>query len=89
MKYCYDKGIRTYIAPKLTDIIVRGADDITLFDTPLLLVRGEGLSLAQRFLKRAMDLVICGIAMIPGVVLMAVVALAIKLEDHGPVSFAP
>ena len=87
LKYCYRYRIRTYVAPKLTDIMLRGAKNITLFDTPLLLVKGTGLTPAQRVAKRTLDLVLCAIAMVPAAPLMAVVALAIKLEDGGPVFF--
>ena len=87
LKYCYQRGIRTYLVPKITDIIARGADDICLFDTPLLLIKGRGLNPAQRFAKRTLDIILCLIAMIPGIPLMLVVALAIKLEDGGPVFY--
>ena len=73
--------------PQLTDIMIRGAKNISLFDTPLLLVKGTGLTPAQRVGKRMMDIVLCAIAMIPAAPIMAVVALAIKLEDGGPVFF--
>ena len=87
LKFCYGNKVRTYIVPKITDIIDRGAEEITLFDTPLLLVKGYGPTLIQLALKRAMDIILCLIAMIPGAPIMAVVALAIKLEDHGPVFY--
>jgi exopolysaccharide biosynthesis polyprenyl glycosylphosphotransferase len=87
LKYCYHRGIRTYVVPKISDIIVRGAEDITLFDTPLLLVRGCGLTLFQRFFKRTFDLILCLVAMIPAAPIMLLVALAIKIEDHGPVFY--
>ena len=87
LKFCYRYRVRTYVAPKLTDIMIRGAKNISLFDTPLLLVKGTGLTPAQRVGKRMMDIVLCAIAMIPAAPIMAVVALAIKLEDGGPVFF--
>ena len=87
LKCCYRYRVRTYVAPKLTDIMIRGAKNISLFDTPLLLVKGTGLTPAQRVGKRMMDIVLCAIAMIPAAPIMAVVALAIKLEDGGPVFF--
>lgn len=87
LKFCYDNGIRAYVTPKLSDIILSGADDVTLFDTPLRLVTGKGLTITQRAIKRAMDLIICIIAMIPATPIMLVVALCIKLEDRGPVFF--
>lgn len=87
LKFCYGRRIRTYVTPKLSDIIVRGGTEICLFDTPLLLVRGAGLTFVQRFMKRTMDIIICLVAMIVALPVMLVVALAIKLDDHGPVFY--
>ncbi len=87
LKFCYRFRVRTYVAPKLTDIMVRGAKNISLFDTPLLLVKGTGLTPAQRVGKRLMDILLCSVAMIVAAPVMAVVAVAIKLEDGGPVFF--
>ena len=87
LKFCYRNKIRTYLAPKVTDIVVRGAESINLFDTPLLLVKGTGLTSAQRLIKRIMDLVICILVLIVASPLMLVLALAIKLEDGGSVFY--
>ena len=87
LKFCYTNEIRLYTTPKLSDIVFSGAEKITTFDTPLLLVKGTGLSLEQRFVKRAMDIVLCSIAMVAAAPIMLIVAIAIKLEDHGPVFF--
>lgn len=87
LKFCYEHQIRTYVTPKISDIIVRGARDISLFDTPLLLVRSKGLTVTQRTLKRGLDVLLSVIAMIPAAPLMLLVALAIKLEDGGPVFY--
>ena len=87
LKFCYEHQIRTYVTPKLSDIIVRGAENITLFDTPLLLVKGNGLTPMQRFFKRVLDLAICIPAAIVASPIMLITAIAIKLEDGGPVFF--
>jgi len=87
LKFCYGNKVRTYIVPKITDIIDRGAEEISLFDTPLLLVRGYGPTLMQLTVKRVIDIILCLIAMIPGAPIMLAVAIAIKLEDHGPVFY--
>jgi len=87
LKHCYMNGVRTYVVPKISDIITRGADEINLFDTPLLLVKGRGISPAQKAIKRVIDIIICLIALIPGLPIMAVVAVCIKREDHGPVFY--
>lgn len=87
LKFCYTNAIRLYTTPKLSDIVISGAEKITTFDTPLVLIKGTGLTLEQRMLKRAMDIVLCSIAMIAAAPIMAIVAVAIKLEDRGPVFF--
>ena len=87
LKFCYEKEIRTYVTPKISDIIVRGSMDITLFDTPLLLVKGAGLTPAQRICKRLFDLAVCLLALIIAAPIMLVVAIAIKIEDGGPIFF--
>ena len=83
LKGCYKHGIRTYMVPKISDIIIRGADDITLFDTPLILVRARGLTPMQKFAKRALDIFVCCIAMIFFIPIYMIVAIAIKIEDRG------
>lgn len=87
LKYCYEQGVRTYVVPKISDIILTSAQDITLFDTPLKLVKGRGLTLPQRFFKRALDILLCLIAMIPACPIMLIIAIAIKLEDGGSIFY--
>ena len=55
LKFCFDRQLRVYMAPKISDIIVRGAQEINLFDSPLLLCRNDGLSIEVRAAKRIFD----------------------------------
>lgn len=87
MKFCYDKSIRTYVTPKLSDIIIRGANTIHLFDTPLLLCRNNGLSVEQRVSKRTLDVVLSSLVLVVASPFMLLAAAAIKLYDRGPVLF--
>ena len=87
LKFCYKNSIRTYTVPKISDVIFSGSDDIMLFDTPLKLIRGRGLTPSQRFFKRALDLILCLIAMIPFSIIMLIIAAAIKLNDGGSVFY--
>jgi len=87
VKFCYTHNVRTYVVPKITDIILRGGENITTFDTPLLLTHGFGPTITQRIIKRAMDIAICMVAMVVVAPIMIVVAIAIKLEDGGPVFY--
>jgi exopolysaccharide biosynthesis polyprenyl glycosylphosphotransferase len=87
LKFCYQNGIRTYLSPKITDIIMRGATKITLFDTPLMLIRSKGLTLSQRTFKRLFDILLSLLAMVVAAPIMLITALAIKIEDGGPVFY--
>lgn len=87
MKYCYQESVRTYVTPKISDILFRGADDIHLFDTPLLLSRNQGLSIDQRMVKRTMDIVLSLLGIIIASPFMILIALAVKLYDRGPVFY--
>ncbi|MBQ8724787.1 MAG: sugar transferase, partial [Oscillospiraceae bacterium] len=87
LKYCFAKKIRVYVAPKISDIIIRGAEEIRLFDTPLLLCRNRGLAPEQRLVKRIFDLVFSLAVGIIALPIGLICALCIKIEDGGPVFY--
>ena len=87
VKFCFDKKLRAYIVPKISDVIVRGAEDIRLFDTPLLLCRNYGLTFEQRLIKRCFDLVFSLVMLLLTSPFMIGCAIAIKLCDGGPVIY--
>lgn len=87
LKYCLDNSIRVYINPKLSDIIIRGADDFNLFDTPLLLNRNSGLKFEQKLIKRSMDIGLSFIGLLIALPFMLITSIAIKAYDGGPVFY--
>lgn len=87
LKYCFERSIRVYVTPKISDIIMRGAEEITLFDTPLFLCRNKGLNFEQRLLKRITDVMISLISIIILSPVMLITAIAIKAEDHGKILY--
>lgn len=87
MKYCFEQNKRIYMTPKLSDILIRGSENIHLFDAPLYLARNQGLHPEQRFGKRAMDIVLSAIASVISLPFVLLIALFIKLEDGGPVFY--
>lgn len=87
LKYCYEKEIRVYVTPKISDILIRSSECLHLFDTPLLLLRNKGLTFEERFAKRLMDILISATALIVFSPIMLVIAIAIKMYDGGPVFF--
>lgn len=84
LKYCYEMGIRTYMTPKLSDILIRSAEDVNLFDTPLIMARNGRMSIEQAFTKRLIDILIASVACVITSPLMLVTAIAIKIQDSGP-----
>ena len=87
LNFCYGKGIRVYVVPEVTDLLLRFGKTVTAFDTPMVLVRGTGLTPGQRFRKRVLDLILVLLALIPAAPIMALVALFIRLEDGGPIFY--
>ena len=87
LKYCYANEIRTYLTPKISDIITGGSEEVSLFDTPLRLVKGTGLSILEKIVKRFFDVLLSLIAVVILSPFMLGVAIAIKIEDGGPIFY--
>lgn len=87
LKMCYENDIRAYSTTKISDILIRGAESLHLFDTPLLLYRNTGLNFEQRFVKRTMDIVVSLLMLIITSPIFLCAAIAIKMYDGGPVFY--
>lgn len=87
LRYCYQNSIRVYISPKVSDIILRGADDVRLFDTPLVVCRNQGLTFEQKLCKRIFDLILGCIALVILSPLMLIISICIKAYDGGSVFY--
>lgn len=87
LKFCYQQNKSIYVIPKISDIIIRSASDITYFDSPIMKCSSTGLTIEQRAVKRFLDIAICTFALIVTSPVFLVIALAIKLYDGGPVFY--
>ncbi len=87
IKYCYEKYVTVYISPSVSDLIIRGAGRLELFDTPLLYCRNSGLTIGQRFVKRAIDIVSSLFLILIFSPFMIIISIAIKICDRGPILF--
>ncbi len=87
LKFCFQNDIRTYVVPKISDILMRGGKHINLFDTPLIYINQNSISLPQRIIKRLMDILFSAIILLLASPVLLLVALAIKIEDGGPVFY--
>ena len=87
VKMCYGHDKRIYFVPKISDIIARSAEELNLIDTPLFMNRNNRINPLMRYIKRFFDIVLSFIALVLSSPLFAIVAIAIKLEDGGPVFY--
>ncbi|MCR4904250.1 MAG: exopolysaccharide biosynthesis polyprenyl glycosylphosphotransferase [Butyrivibrio sp.] len=87
MKFCYKNSIRVYLMPKITDVMVKGAEQLHLFDTPVLLIREYSLKAEQRFVKRIIDIIFSLILIVISSPFMLITAILIKAYDRGPVLY--
>ena len=82
LKFAYGAGIRIYVMPKISDIILTGSEQMHFFDSPLLLTRSNPLTLEERCAKRLIDIVFSVTSPI-----MLLTAIAIKINDGGKVLY--
>ncbi len=87
LKYCYDIDKRIYMLPKITDIIISSSDQIHLFDNVAYISKNFGLSQDQRMFKRILDIVVSSLMIILTSWAMGIIAIAIKIDDGGPVFY--
>lgn len=87
LKFCYGKSIRVYIMPKISDVILSGAEQLHIFDTPILLNREYSLRIEQRFMKRLIDIVCSLVLIVLTSPFMILTALAVKLYDGGHILY--
>ena len=85
--FCYKHGKSMYLLAELEDVIISSSSQVVIDDTPFLFTRRLEPTLTQRFLKRAMDIVISSIGILALSPLMLAAAVSIKLTSKGPVFY--
>lgn len=87
VKYCIAEGKVAYIKPKISDTIIRGGKTIQLMNVPVYRCKRNDGNLVYLFSKRLFDIVLSLIGVIVLSPVFLAVAVAIKLDDHGPVFY--
>ena len=87
IKYCYSRSVRIYMMPKIPDVIIKGSEQLHLFDTPIFLTREFTLTVEQRIIKRIIDIVCAAILLVIASPFLLITAIVIKLYDGGPVLY--
>lgn len=87
MKYCIEKHKKFYMTPRIADIILQGFENRTLIDTLLLKYEYSYLQPKTYHWKRILDIIVSILCMLFFAIPMLAAAIAIKLEDGGPVFY--
>jgi exopolysaccharide biosynthesis polyprenyl glycosylphosphotransferase len=82
-----ERNVRVDIVPRLFDILPPGLSHQTIEGIPLVTVPRLQLSKTSKFVKRTFDVVLGTVGLVAISPLIAVVAIAIKLDSPGPVFF--
>lgn len=87
VEYCIDQGKECYFVPHIGDVIVSGAKHVESFSFPLLYTKRYTATPISLFFKRLFDLVSSFLVIILTSPIMLITAIAIKLDDGGPVFY--
>ena len=83
LKRCIAGGVQMYLIPRIGDVLMSGATRMHMFHLPMLKVGRYSPAPEYLFIKRAMDIVISGLALLMLSPVMLITAFAIK-RDGGP-----
>lgn len=87
VKHCIAVGKVAYVKPKISDTIIRGGRIIQLMNVPVYRCKRSDMSLLYMVIKRCADIVFSLLGIIVLSPIMLITALAIKLDDGGPVFY--
>ncbi len=85
--YAYKHFTNIYLTTELSDVVINYAKPIVIDDLSMLCSNIKDLSFEQKFIKRVLDIVISGLALIIFSPFMLIEAICIKAYDKGPVFF--
>lgn len=84
LKYCKQHSIPGFFLPHVGDIIMREAEHVQAFDSPVLYVNRKVVDPEFAILKRLFDLVASGLALVILSPVILITGLAIHFYDGGP-----
>ena len=85
--YCYRTGIKVLLVPDMTDIMVASAQPMVVKDYLMYDLNTQGGDAAYYIAKRGLDILVSGLSLLILSPIMLLVALAVKLQDGGPVFY--
>ncbi len=82
-----DRAVNVRVVPDFYDLVFLRSRVEDFGGMPLITLREPALNSFQRTIKRAFDLVVGGLLLLPCLPLMGLIAVVIKLDSPGPVLF--
>ena len=86
-KACYSRKMLIYDVPSITDMLLTSSDILHIVDSPILKINKFGPSQIERMVKRLIDVIGSLVLIILTSPIMLIVAIAIKLYDHGDIFY--
>lgn len=83
LKYCTFRGIKLFMIPRISDVMMRGSEQIHMLYLPILKYQRYKPSAEYVIMKRAMDIVMSGLALVMLSPVFLVTTIAVK-SDGGP-----
>lgn len=87
IRYCLKAEKHFYVTPRVEDIIMQGCKSRHFLDTPLWKYEYSYSDKTSNTVKRIFDVIISLLLIVPFSPFMLITAVAIKLEDGGPVFY--
>ena len=87
IRYCIGTDKVVYLVPEVFEIAMINARTVQMDDIPVFEIDNFHLSMENMIFKRIFDIVFSTIGLIITLPIMFIIAIVIKLYDHGPVLF--
>lgn len=87
LKYCIANDIRSYVIPRVGDVLMSSAEQMHMFHLPILKVERYDPPMEYLFVKRLIDILASGFALIILSPIMIITAIVIHATDKGPVFY--
>lgn len=87
LKYCMERDISVLVLPRVGDVIMSGAKRMHMFHLPFLYVERYNPPVEYLVSKRFFDLLVSVMFFVLTAPIMLITAIAIKVEDRGPVFY--
>ncbi len=84
---CFRHNLFYFVVPDIQDVILHASKRLHIVDRPLLRTDSHRITASDLFIKRIMDFTLSALGLVLSSPFLLLAALAIRLEDRGPVFF--